>query len=127
MKIRATLILAGLALLPLSAETHAHLTQALPADGSTQASAPDRFMLMFSEAAHLTALSIQAQGDTTAQKIEPLPKDISVHFMIPAPKLRPGVYTLKYRVVAADDNHVTSGTIRFTVSTPTQPSANPGK
>jgi methionine-rich copper-binding protein CopC len=106
----------ALATLPVLAQAHAHLNMAAPSDGSVVNTAPETIMLMFSESAHLTALSIQKEGDAQPQKIESLPKEASDHFMIPAPKLEPGVYTVKYRVVAAADNHVSSGTIRFTLS-----------
>jgi copper transport protein len=105
--------------LPLIAAAHALLTQAVPAEGSVLHTAPERFSLSFSEAAHLTALSLQKQGQALpAQKITPLPREASQAFTVPAPKLDPGVYTLRYRVVAADDNHVTSGMITFSVAAP---------
>jgi copper transport protein len=127
MKILPTWTFIGLAILPLSVHAHAKLTQAMPADGSVLTTVPDHFMLMFSDSAHLTALSIQKQGDANPQKIAPLPKEASAHFMIPAPPLDPGSYTLTYRVVAADDNHVSSGTIRFSVSTGAKPAEASGK
>jgi methionine-rich copper-binding protein CopC len=101
---------------PLIAQAHAHLKQAIPADGSVVQPAPEKFLLSFSEAAHLTALSVQKQGEAQPQKIAPLPTDASQDFRIAAPKLGPGVYTLRYRVVAADDNHVTAGLITFSVA-----------
>jgi methionine-rich copper-binding protein CopC len=116
---------AGLALssVPQIAAAHAHLKQAVPGDGSVVTVSPPSFSLSFSEAAHLTALSLQRQrqrqGQTlTAQKIAPLPREASEAFTVPAPTLDPGVYTLRYRVVAADDGHVSSGMITFTVAAP---------
>lgn len=102
---------------PLTAFAHAHLAQSDPANDSTLTTVPAHFMLMFSESAHLTSLTLQKEGDAAAQKITGLPKDASEHFSIPAPKLTAGVYTLRFRNVAADDNHVSSGSIRFTVAT----------
>lgn len=109
------LMIAGLFAMPLVAGSHAHLMQSTPADGSTVAVAPDHFTLVFSESAHLTMLSIQKDGDAGAQKIEPLPKNANDHFEIPSPRLTAGLYTLKFRNIATDDNHITSGSIRFTV------------
>lgn len=112
---------AGLALLavPQIAAAHAHLKQTVPADGSVVTVSPPSFSLSFSEAAHLTALTLQKQGQTLpAQKIAPLPHEASEAFTVPAPTLDPGVYTLRYRVVAADDGHVSSGMITFTVAAP---------
>src|SRR5690348_15664210 len=97
---------------PVAALAHAHLVQSTPANGSTVSTVPDHFLLVFSESAHLTALSIQKEGDASARKIESLPKDASEHFLIPAPSLTPGVYTLTFRNVATDDGHVTSGSIK---------------
>lgn len=110
------LLVTALFAMPLAVLAHAHLRQSAPVDGSTVSVAPDHFTLTFSESAHLTALSIQRDGDAAAQKIEPLPKDASEHFDIPAPRLRAGVYTLKFRNVAEDDGHVMAGSIRFTVA-----------
>lgn len=108
--------LVALSASPLIATAHAHLKQAVPADGSVVQGAPMSFSLSFSEAAHLTALSVQKQGDAQPLKITPLPADASAQFTIPAPKLTPGAYTLRYRVVAADDNHVSSGMISFSIT-----------
>jgi methionine-rich copper-binding protein CopC len=110
------LSLCTLLLWPLAAFAHAHLQQALPADGSVVSSAPAQFTLKFSEAAQLTALSLQKQGEPQARKIEPLPTAASAQFNVPAPKLDPGVYELRFRVVS-DDSHVVSGSIHFTVAT----------
>jgi copper resistance protein C len=114
-QLRLSILLASLLAAPL-AFAHAHLEQSDPANDSTLAIVPDHFMLMFSESAHLTSLTLQKEGDSTSQRITGLPKDASQHFSIPAPKLTAGTYTLKYRNVAADDNHVSAGSIRFTVS-----------
>jgi copper transport protein len=116
MKIAGIAAVVALMALPLIAQAHAHLKQAVPADGSVVQAAPTSFSLSFSEAAHLTALSVQKQGDAQPQKIAPLPADASQEFRIPAPKLGPGVYTLRYRVVAADDNHVSGGMVTFSVA-----------
>jgi methionine-rich copper-binding protein CopC len=122
---RIPLLMMSAALLgaPLVALAHAHLQQSDPANDSTMTTAPDHFMLMFSESAHLTALTLQKDGDAAPQKIAGLPKEASEHFSIPAPKLAAGVYTLKFRNVAVDDNHVTAGAIKFTVAAPAKPAA----
>jgi copper transport protein len=117
------LIITGLFSMPLVAAAHAHLVQSTPIDGSTVSVAPDHFLLVFSESAHLTALSIQKDGDAGAQKIEPRPKEASDHFLVPAPKLTAGVYTLTFRTIATDDNHITSGSIRFTVAADAKPAS----
>ncbi len=116
MKPATALLVMGLTLLPLTALAHAHLAEATPANGSALATPPTHFLLKFSEAAHLTALSLLREGDAKARKLGPLPTAASTSFSIPAPKLAAGAYTLNYRVVAADDNHLSSGTVKFRLS-----------
>jgi methionine-rich copper-binding protein CopC len=121
------LLVAGLLSVPPVALAHAHLAQSDPADASTVTVIPDHFMLMFSESAHLTALTLQKDGDAAPQKIPGLPKEPGEHFNIPAPKLTAGTYTLRFRNIATDDNHVTAGTIRFTVAPAPKAAAPSGK
>jgi methionine-rich copper-binding protein CopC len=104
----------ALLLWPIAALAHAHLLQSLPAEGSTLSAAPAQFTLKFSEVAHLTALSLQKQGDAQAHKITPLPSEASAQFSVPAPRLDAGVYELRYRVISAD-SHVVAGSVHFTV------------
>jgi methionine-rich copper-binding protein CopC len=116
MKPTLTIALAAAALMTGVANAHAHLESAMPADGATLTASPDSIMLMFSEAAKLTALTIQKDGEE-AQKLGPLPAKAAAHLMVTAPKLAPGHYTVDYRVVS-DDNHVMSGKVKFTVAAP---------
>jgi methionine-rich copper-binding protein CopC len=99
--------------LPPLAHAHVHLEKSTPANGSVVAAAPASFTLVFSEAARLTALSIQKGGDPAAQKIAPLPRAASDHFTIAAPRLAPAVYTLRFRALDPQDNHVSIGKISF--------------
>jgi methionine-rich copper-binding protein CopC len=124
---RAMLLGAVVLSLPLTALAHAHLQQSTPANGSSVPVAPDHITLSFSEAAHLTALTIQRDGEPVAQKIEPLPKEASARFVIPAPRLAAGIYTLRFRNIAVDDGHVMSGSITFTITPAAQTNAPAGK
>jgi methionine-rich copper-binding protein CopC len=111
-------LIAGLCLLllwPLAALAHAHLLQALPAEGSVISTPPTQFSLKFSEAATLTALSLHRQGDPQPHKIAPLPTTASAQIDIPAPPLEPGVYELSYRLISAD-GHVMGGSVHFTIA-----------
>jgi methionine-rich copper-binding protein CopC len=92
---------------------HAHLQQATPADGSVLTRAPATFSLKFNEAATLTAMSVQKDGQPS-QKMDGLPTKSSAQFDIPAPKLDAGSYTLNFRVLS-DDDHVVSGIIKFKI------------
>lgn len=102
----------ALLLLVAVAHAHAHLTAAVPADGSVGKS-PEHVVLSFSEAARLTALTLQREGEEP-RKLTPLPPEMATRITIPLPKLSPGRYTLSWRVVS-DDGHVVPGTLHFTV------------
>jgi methionine-rich copper-binding protein CopC len=104
-----------LALWPPAALAHAHLEQAEPADGATLSASPPQFTLRFSQAAQLTALSLQKQGQARPQKLAPLPAAAGVQLQVAAPVLDPGSYELRYRVVSAD-GHVMAGSVHFTVA-----------
>jgi len=112
----AALAMVLLGLAPLSAEAHAHLLQATPADGSVLTEAPPSFMLLFNEPARLTALNLQ-KDDAAPQKIGGLAEAASARWVIPAPQLAPGSYTLNYRVLS-DDGHIMSGSIKFRLREP---------
>ena len=103
---------AALVLLVAVAHAHAHLTAAVPADGSA-GRAPEHIVLTFSEAARLTALSLQREGEEP-RKLTPLPVEMGTRITVPLPKLSPGRYTLSWRVVS-DDGHVVPGALHFTV------------
>lgn len=107
----AVLLLAA----PFAALAHAHLESSTPAKGSTVKASPASVMLMFAEAVELTAMSIQKSGDKTATPLAPLPKQASVHLMVPLPKLADGDYTITYSYVS-DDQHEMKGSIPFRVS-----------
>ena len=108
MKLLVTGVLLSLA--PV-VHAHAHLTDSVPADRST-GTAPERIELSFSEAARITALTLQRDGEE-ARKLTP-PTAAAARLTIPLPKLAPGSYTLSWRV-AGEDGHMTAGTLHFTV------------
>jgi len=98
----------------LPAEAHTRLLESTPADGSTLQAAPRQVQLTYSEAAHLTALTIQAAGEATPHKIGPLPQQAAAKFTIELPPIAAGSYQLKWRALS-DDHHVASGSISFVV------------
>ena len=71
-------------------------------------------MLNFSEAARVTALSIQ-KGSEPEQKLKPLPTIATAQISVPLPQLTPGTYSVSWRVVS-DDGHVMSGALHFTLA-----------
>ena len=97
-----------------SVQAHAHLEKSTPAEGSTLSVAPAVLEMTFSEAARLTALSIQSDREAR-QAIKELPAAAGKTLRIALPPLAPGVYTLAWRVIAAD-GHVSSGVVHFTIS-----------
>ena len=103
---------AALFLLVATAHAHAHLTAAVPAEGSA-GKAPEHIVLTFSESARITAMSLQREGEEP-RKLAPLPAEMAARITIPLPKLLPGKYTLSWRAVG-DDGHVVPGTLHFTV------------
>jgi copper resistance protein C len=107
--------MAALALLAtLPAHAHTRLLESTPADGSTLQAAPRQLQLVYSEAARLTALTIQAAGEAAPRKLAPLPPQAAAKFTIDLPPLAAGRYQLKWRALS-DDHHVAAGTISFVV------------
>ena len=103
------------------AHAHAHLTAAVPADGST-GTAPERIVLTFSEPARITVMTLQREGEEP-HKLTSLPAAMAPRITVPLPRLLAGKYTLNWRVVG-DDGHVVPGVLRFTVLEP--PAAGSG-
>jgi methionine-rich copper-binding protein CopC len=108
--------LSGVALVTFGvpANAHAHLQTSSPADNSVITSTPSNLVLNFSEAARLTALSLQKDNEPK-QSMKPLPTAAAQQISIPLPSLAPGVYAVIWRVVA-DDGHVMSGALHFTLA-----------
>jgi len=116
MKMNTVLILGTAMLIGSGAvQAHTHLEKAVPADNSVVTSPPAQIMLHFSEAARLTALSIQKDGDKQAKAVSALPKEAAEELSVPVAALAPGKYVVNWRVVG-DDHHVMSGALHFTVT-----------
>ena len=113
--------LARLALISLfvagAAHAHAHLVASTPTEGSVLATPPTALTLTFSEAARVTALSVQREQEPKIP-IHELPTVTAVTVTIGLPALSAGAYTVSWRVVAAD-GHVMSSQLHFTVTPPT--------
>ena len=108
-------VMTGMAMLAtLPADAHARLLESTPADGSTLQAAPRQLQLLYSEAARLTALSIQAAGEAEPRKLTPLPQQPAAKFTIDLPPLAAGSYQIKWRALT-DDHHVASGSVSFVV------------
>lgn len=114
MKIRSLLYGMALATFTVTAGAHAHLEKSIPADGSVITTSPSSIVLSFSEAARLTALSLQ-RGDEPKQNLKPLPTSAAQQISVPLPSLKPGAYSITWRVLS-DDGHLMSGTLHFTLA-----------
>lgn len=114
MKIYQVLMAAAI-LMPLSASAHTHLQKSTPADKSVVTTAPADVVLTFSEAANVTALTLQ-KGMEKAQPLGPLPAKAAREVTVALPALTPGEYVVNWRVVG-EDSHVMSGKFAFTVAT----------
>jgi methionine-rich copper-binding protein CopC len=108
--------LSGLVLLMfgVAASAHAHLQKSSPADNSVITTSPPNLVLNFSEAARLTALSIQKDNEPR-QTLKPLPTTAALQISIPLPHLTPGTYSVSWRVLS-DDGHVMAGALHFTLT-----------
>jgi len=95
-----------------TAVAHTHLESSVPADKS-RVKAPTAIKLHFSEAAKLTALTLQ-KGKEAAVAVKPLPAAMAADISVPLPALADGEYVANWRV-ASDDGHVMSGKFAFTV------------
>jgi methionine-rich copper-binding protein CopC len=109
-------LFSGLALITfaVTAGAHAHLQKSSPADNSVITAPPANLVLNFSEAARLTALSIQ-KGSEPEQKLKSLPTTAAVQISVALPQLTPGTYSVSWRVLS-DDGHVMSGALHFTLA-----------
>jgi methionine-rich copper-binding protein CopC len=108
-------LLLGATLLALAslAHAHAHLTSSAPADASTLSTSPPSLVLNFSEAAVLTAASIQKAG-AAPRKLLPLPTRAAAQVSFALPALTPGAYVVSWRALGAD-GHIMPGRLGFTI------------
>jgi methionine-rich copper-binding protein CopC len=102
------------AVVPITAGAHAHLTSSIPAEGSTVTGSPSQVVLGFSESARLAVLTLTRGADTPV-KVGPLPQQAAQRLTIALPTLSPGTWSLGWRAIA-EDGHVTSGSVHFTVA-----------
>jgi methionine-rich copper-binding protein CopC len=115
-RLRSTLTLALLTLLPVAAFAHAHPKTANPAPNSTVA-APANVTITFSEDLEPKFSSIDV-ADSQGKQVNkvtsvPVAGDAAT-LMLPLPPLTPGVYTVKW-VTVATDGHRLTGNYNFTV------------
>ena len=102
------------------AHAHAIVLEASPAHEAVLTAPPSRIVLRFnSKIEHaLSRVTIEsAAGRPVALPVAPATGDDAARLVVPLSALAPGVYIVRYRVLAAD-GHVTEGALRFTVQAP---------
>ena len=111
-------LLVALVATPAYAFFHAILRSSAPAAGTTVAESPRELRLTFSEAIELpfTRITVLAGGrDTVATGRIAHDRTLQQVVVVPiTASLKPGVYTVKYRV-AGHDGHPMGGSYVFTV------------
>lgn len=96
-----------------SALAHTELSESVPADQAVLETAPEEITLRFSEPVRLTALSVQRDGGDK-RSLGPLPPDAAERFVLAAPDLVDGSYTVSWRALSAD-THVMTGEFVFAI------------
>ena len=113
-------VLATLMIVPGAAWAHAALVRSFPAARAAMTRPPERVDVWFNERvepqfSRLSVLDDQDQAvDTGAMVVGP---DDARKLSVPVQPLRPGVYTVKFRVLSVD-GHVVDGQFKFTVRNP---------
>jgi methionine-rich copper-binding protein CopC len=106
-------IIALAALSPSLALAHAQLSASVPADQAVLQSPPKELALQFTEAVRLTAVTVARDGEA-ATPIGSLPTGALKDFLLVAPSLPAGRYSVSWRALAAD-SHVMTGSFTFSV------------
>jgi methionine-rich copper-binding protein CopC len=114
LKILSLLSSLALVTIGVTADAHAHLQKSSPADNSLITTSPSHLVLNFSEAARLTALSIQ-KDEEPKQNLKPLPTTAAQQISVPLPPLTPGTYLVNWRVLS-EDGHMMAGALHFTLA-----------
>jgi len=115
----ALLLSAWLVLLPVSpASAHAIVLESSPVHDAVLERAPDQVTLRFNSKIEkrFTRITLAAGDRPPAPIVLPDGDDAGPpdRVVIPLSPLAPGIYVLRYRVLAVD-GHITEGALRFTV------------
>lgn len=119
-----TLPIAALALLavPASAGAHAALESATPASGTTLKAAPRALKLVFDEEVVPQLARVTVVGKRGRQ-LAGSPNVAGSVVSVPLRSGQSGSYTVRWRMVAADDGHATEGAYSYGVGTKPLPPA----
>jgi len=94
---------------------HARLQSSTPANNAQLTAPPKSLVLNFSEAAQLAVLKLSTDGKEIVVPLDKTAKP-SQTYTLALPALAPGSYTVQWTAVAADDGHVTKGTVKFSIA-----------
>ncbi len=104
-----------------AAFAHSYLRASEPANEAAVKTAPKEVVIDFTEeiAAHFSGITVEDSQGTRVDRgeLHAENKD-GTRFGIALKPLAPGVYTVHWHAVSADDGHKTSGSFRFTVLAP---------
>ena len=116
--IAASLTASGV-LIPLAASAHAFLDRAVPGVGATVSGSPSELTLTFTEGVEvaLSGVRVTSAGGGVVAAAKPIGDagNQSVLHVRLGKALAPGVYVVRWHVVATD-THPTSGSYKFTVA-----------
>jgi methionine-rich copper-binding protein CopC len=110
----------GLALLPTAALAHAVLVKSIPAQRSSLTESPPRVELWFNERlepAYSRASVTDEAGTQIDLRDALVSKEDARRLSLSLPPLRPGRYSVKFRVLSVD-GHVVESNLTFTVKNP---------
>lgn len=120
-------------ILPGMASAHSELVSSTPAANASLPKAPEQIVMTFSEALDPATASVQLLDENQApvDGVGPPTADRAGNTAtVKLPKLKPGVYTVSYRVTSAVDGHSSAGIFAFlidptgTLPAPAQPAQN---
>jgi len=110
----------GLALLPTAALAHAVLVKSIPAQRSSLTESPPRVELWFNERlepAYSRASVTDEAGTQIDLRDALVSREDARRLSLSLPPLRPGRYSVKFRVLSVD-GHVVESNLTFTVKNP---------
>jgi methionine-rich copper-binding protein CopC len=110
----------GLGLLPTAALAHAVLVKSIPAQRSSLTESPPRVELWFNERlepAYSRASVTDEAGTQIDLRDALVSKEDARRLSLSLPPLRPGRYSVKFRVLSVD-GHVVESSLTFTVKNP---------
>ena len=113
----------AVALFAANAHGHTHLKASNPVDGAVVTEMPSAVTLTFTQAARITAVSLQKDQELKHRLKAPsaaAAREISVA----VPPLGPGSYAITWRVVS-DDGHIMAGELHFKVAAIATPAESP--